>query len=66
MVADSQGKFSMSGLVPGDYKLFAFEDMRRGMMMDPDFLSQFETLGKDVALKEGDSSTVQVDVIPSE
>jgi hypothetical protein len=66
LVADSQGKFSIQGLIPGDYKLFAFEDMRRGMMMDPDFLSEFEAAAKDLTLKEGDSLTVQVDVIPSE
>jgi hypothetical protein len=66
VVADSQGKFSLPSLVPGDYKIFAFEDLRRGSMMDPDFLSEFETAGKDLTLKEGDTPTVQLDVIPSE
>ncbi|HEX8816138.1 MAG TPA: carboxypeptidase regulatory-like domain-containing protein [Terriglobales bacterium] len=66
VVTDSQGKFSIAGLIPGDYKLFAFDDMRRGAMMDPDFLAEFETAGKDVTLKEGDSATIQIDVIPSD
>jgi hypothetical protein len=61
--ADRQGKFVMQGLVPGDYKLLAFEEMQLGALMDPDFLAEYESSGKDVSVKEGDTISVQVDVI---
>jgi len=62
-VADRQGKFVMQGLTPGDYKLFAFEEIERGALMDPDFLAEYEGSGKDVSVKEGDALSLQVDVI---
>jgi len=62
-VADRQGKFVMQGVIPGDYKIFAFEELERNALMDPDFLAQYEGSGKDVSVKEGDALSVQVDVI---
>jgi len=62
-VADRQGKFVMQGLVPGDYKVFAFEELERGALMDPDFLAEYESSGKDISVKEGDVLNLQVDVI---
>jgi len=62
-VADRQGKFVMQGLVPGEYKVFAFQEIERGALMDPDFLAEYESGGKDVTVKEGDVVSLQVDVI---
>jgi len=64
VIADRLGKFAMQGLVPGDYKVFAFEELERGALMDPDFLAEYESSGKDVSVKEGDVLNLQVDVIP--
>lgn len=64
--ADRQGKFVMQGVIPGDYKIFAFEELERNALMDPDFLAQYEGSGKDVSVKEGDALSVQVDVISRE
>jgi hypothetical protein len=68
-VADRQGRFSMQGVIPGDYQIFAFEEMQRGFFstfMDPDFLAEYEGRGKEVSLKEGETQSVQLDVISSE
>jgi len=60
---DRQGKFVMQGVIPGEYKIFAFEELERNALMDPDFLAQYEGSGKDVSVKEGDDFSLQVDVI---
>jgi hypothetical protein len=66
MSSDRQGKFVMQSVVPGDYKIFAFEELERGAFMDPEFLAAYEGSGKDVTVKEGDVLSVQVDVISRE
>ena len=53
----------MTSVVPGDYKVLAFEELERDALMDPDFLAEYEGSGKDVSVKEGDTVSLQVDVI---
>jgi len=65
-VTDRQGRFSLQGIIPGDYQVFAFEEMQRNAFMDPDFLAEYEGHGKEVTLTEGDDLKVQLDVISSE
>jgi hypothetical protein len=61
---DSSGHFQFRGLSPGDYKLFAWEDVPRGAWEDPEFLAGFEGRGLPTRINEGPNSTVQVTVIP--
>ncbi len=37
---DTAGRFQFRGVPPGDYKLFAWEDVERGAWLDPGFLQQ--------------------------
>jgi hypothetical protein len=64
-VTDQLGRFAMRNVVPGDYTLFAWEQIERGAYMDPDFLGQYEDRGKAVHVEEGGHSSVQLDVIPA-
>ncbi len=63
---DSQGRFALENIAPGDYKLFAWQAMERGAYRDPEFLQPFEDRGKAVSLKEGASLHLQLDAIPPE
>lgn len=45
---DQFGRFSLAGIAPGDYKLFAWDGVDEGAWEDPDFLKPFEELGKPV------------------
>ena len=65
-LTDNQGRFTLESIPPGDYKLFAWQAMERGAYLDPEFLQQFEDLGKAVSLKEGASMSLQLDSIPAE
>ncbi len=64
-LTDSGGHFAISSITPGDYKLFAWEEIERGMYLDPDFLQSYEDSGKPVQVEEGGNLTVQVDLIPA-
>jgi hypothetical protein len=55
----------MRNVTPGDYTLFAWEQMERGSYLDPDFLGQYEDRGQAVHLEEGGHVTVQLDAIPA-
>lgn len=62
-LADSGGRFSIAGVPPGDYKLFAWDEIDRGAYLDPDFLQAYEDSGKPVKVDDGANQSVQVELI---
>jgi hypothetical protein len=63
-LTDAQGKFTLVNLPPGDYKLFAWEDVENGAWTDPDFLKSIEAQGKPITLHEGEVSDVELKALP--
>jgi len=62
---DAFGRFSLLGLPPGDFKLFAWELVQGKNYTDPDFFKAFEDRGTPVHIGEGQQQ-VQLEVITSE
>jgi large repetitive protein len=62
---DSGGRFTISSVTPGDYKIFSWEEIERGMYLDPDFLQSYEDSGKSVQVEEGGNLNLQLDLIPA-
>jgi Carboxypeptidase regulatory-like domain len=62
-VTDQLGRFAMRNVVPGDYTLFAWEQIDRGAYFDPEFLGQNEGRGKAVHVEEAGHVSVQLDLI---
>ena len=63
---NDQGNFAFSGVRPGSYKLFAFEDVEPYAWLDPDFLKSVDSLGQDVTLGEGDAIQRQLTAVAGE
>jgi hypothetical protein len=63
---DAFGRFSLSGLPPGDFKLFAWQPVQGTNYTDPDLLKAFEDRGTPVQIEERQQQTMQLDVITSE
>jgi hypothetical protein len=63
--SDQNGHFTMNGISPGDYKLFAWEDIEPFSYFDPDVLKQFEDNGKSVHVVETTKETIDVRLIPA-
>ena len=64
--SDQSGRFTLKGIAPGDYKLFAWEQIEAGAYQDPDFLKPFENRGESINIREGSRETRQLKAIPAE
>ena len=64
--SDALGRFSMLGLPPGDFKLFAWENVQGTNYTDSDFIKAFEDRGTHVHITQRDQQTVQLQVITAE
>lgn len=53
VATDQSGAFQLRGLPPGDYRLFAWQQVEDGAWMDPDFLAPMAAKGEKVSLAEG-------------
>jgi hypothetical protein len=62
--SDASGKVHWDGLIPGDYKIFAWEDIENGAWADPEFMRNFDGRGTSVHIDERGRATVNVKVIP--
>jgi uncharacterized surface anchored protein len=58
--ADQSGAFLLASVPPGDYSLFAWEDVEKDEYMDPDFMQQYEGVATPVRVEQGSSLTVQL------
>jgi protocatechuate 3,4-dioxygenase beta subunit len=63
---DQYGRYTLKNLDPGDYKLFAWEDVEPGAWSDPDFLKPLESRGHSVTIRENSRENAQLDLIPAE
>jgi hypothetical protein len=59
--ADLNGAFDLKGLAPGDYKVFAWEDLGDGIVTDPNFRERFD--GKVVKLGEKSRESIELALI---
>ncbi len=59
------GRFTMRGITPGDYKLFAWEALEQFAYFDSDLVQRYEPQAKPVHVTESGKLTVEVSVIPA-
>lgn len=63
---DQNGHFTMKGVRPGDYKLYAWEEIEPGAYQDPEYVKPYESAGEALSVKESAHENVQLKVVPSE
>jgi hypothetical protein len=63
---DQYGKFTAKNVDPGEYKVFAWEDMEYGAYMDPELVKPVESLGEAVTVRENSKENLQLKLIPAE
>jgi hypothetical protein len=64
-VTDASGQVRMRGIAPGDYRIFAWEDIEKGAWQDPTFVRNHESSGKAIHINEGEKASTEISVIPS-
>ncbi|MBM3760620.1 MAG: carboxypeptidase regulatory-like domain-containing protein [Acidobacteria bacterium] len=57
---EDSGRFSLVSLPPGEYKLFAVEEVDLTTASDPEFLKKFEERAASVRIGEGESKNVSI------
>jgi hypothetical protein len=60
---DQYGRFTISGISPGEYRALAFDHVERGAYRDPDFLEPFEDEGETLKLEEGGQRVVELELL---
>jgi len=64
-LTDQSGHFTLRGLPPGDYTLFAWESVDGEAYYNAEFLKSYEGQGKALHVNEADRASVQLKTIPS-
>jgi uncharacterized surface anchored protein len=63
---DASGHFTLRGIAPGDYRLFAWEAIDPYAYFDPEFMKQHESKGKAVHIAESAKENGDILMIPLE
>jgi Carboxypeptidase regulatory-like domain len=62
-ITDSNGRFRLPGIAPGDYRLFSWEYIEDGIWFDAEFMSSIETRGRSIRISEGTTESVELPVL---
>jgi len=63
LVTGSDGKFRFQEIPPGDYKVFAWDDIEPDAWQDADFMRPYESRGRAVRISENSKEELQLNVI---
>jgi hypothetical protein len=66
VTTDQYGRFTIRSVDPGEYKVYAWEDVESGAYMDPDFVKPVENQGASVTIRESSRESLQLKLIPAE
>jgi protocatechuate 3,4-dioxygenase beta subunit len=64
--SDFSGQFTFKSVVPGEYRVYAWEEAEYGAWMDPDFMKPLQGRGESVSVSEGGRQAIQVNLIPAD
>jgi protocatechuate 3,4-dioxygenase beta subunit len=62
-VSDQSGRFTLPGIAPGEYTIFAWDSVDGEAYYNPEFLKSYEGQGNALHVAEGEQKSVQVPVI---
>jgi hypothetical protein len=65
VTTDQDGRFTLRGITPGDYRLFAWEDIEPFSYYDAEVLREYEQQGKLVRIREGSAESAELKIIPA-
>ena len=64
--ADDNGNFKFTNLPPGQYQLFAWEDVDNDQWQDPEFRKSYESRAAEITVGASETRNAQLGAIPAE
>jgi hypothetical protein len=64
--SDLSGQFTFKSVTPGEYRVYAWEDVEHGVWMDPEFMKPLESHGEAVSVSEGGRQAIHVNLIAAD
>jgi hypothetical protein len=64
--SDEKGQFTINGVAPGEYRMFAWENVPTNAWLNADFMALQESRGKSLMVTAGGSASADLKVIPRE
>lgn len=61
--SDAKGNYNITGVAPGDYKLFAWDSIPGSTYMNAEFMTPYEERGQNISIMQGGSATADVLII---
>ena len=61
---DDEGRFRVKTVPPGEYDVYAWEDVEPNAYYNSDFMKRFEGRGERIVVEAGDTASLRVRVIP--
>jgi hypothetical protein len=62
---DLEGRFQLENVPPGDYQIYAWEDIEKLAWQEPRLMRAFESRGTALHIDEGRKATIELTAIPS-
>jgi len=62
--SSNTGRFQLTNIPPGRYKVFAWQNPADGVWTDPDYLERYESLGVPLDIQSESSEYIELRVIP--
>jgi hypothetical protein len=62
--SDASGRIRLENVVPGDYRIYAWESVENGAWTDPDFMRAYQSNGTAVNVGAGGQASTNVRLIP--
>jgi uncharacterized protein (DUF2141 family) len=59
-ITDQNGRFTIKGIPPGEYRLYAWEDVESGAYADPEFLKPHESKSAKISVKHNSQENVSL------
>jgi Carboxypeptidase regulatory-like domain len=64
-ISDINGRFIIGNIIPGDYKVFAWDDIPSGAYFNSKFIMRYEDRGHAINVLQSSTTTVELNALPA-